>query len=278
MPVREIVARLRAEGARDYSRDVGEAAEETERFGETAQGSAERSSQAWRGMADETRSATDEYASQLGVAQQETAGFSGAVDEYTAEANTAWHGAATATGSAVGDYSAHVGSAVEDTQMFAGEAEETADTVETSWGNISTAVSGGMAAVGGGLEALNRSQQDTRDVAARVAGSIDTVTDEVMGAAAKMNNATRDIDELVAIMEIGAQRGIRSRQDLQEYAATWDTIGDATGENAPQLAEASTALEALGISARKPQEAMDAFGFITRHTTADVGGFLNMTE
>jgi chromosome segregation ATPase len=123
-----------------------------------------------------------------------------------------------------------------------------------------------------------RQQQDVRDVSARVGNAIGQTQDTVLEAAAEMNNATRDVDELVAMMEIGSQRGLESIDALKEFAATWDTVGDATGESAPKLAQASVALNRLGIEAGKEQKAMGALSFVTKESTSSIDGFLQMVE
>lgn len=168
--------------------------------------------------------------------------------------------------------------AAESTETFADTAEESTERANIAWGRVADVTSAAMAATGGALEAYNRSQQETRDVSARVGNAIDETSQEVLSAAAEMNNATRSVGESIEVMEIGSQRGIESIEGLQDFAATWDTIGDATGESAAELASAAVSLEAVGVSAQEPTEAMAAFGFVSESTTATIGDFLKMTE
>lgn len=160
--------------------------------------------------------------------------------------------------------------------------EQVTSGVTSAWEDHSAAIAGTAVAVAGAgtaFEGLARSQQDTREVAGRLAGALEgETTDSVMGLAAEVHNATTDLDELVEMMEVGRQQGIRSADDLQDYALFWDRVGDATGEAAGQLAASSSALRAVGIDAGREQDALAAFGFITRETTSDVGEFLRFIE
>lgn len=149
------------------------------------------------------------------------------------------------------------------------------------WDEHSTAINATGLALGGtgaALEAFNRSHQDTRFVAERVANSIGMEADEVLGLATEVHDATRNLDEMVAMMEIGAQQGIRDGRALQDYALFWDTVGDATGESAGALADASSALRTVGIAAGNESEALAAFGYVAQNTTGSVGEFLRFLE
>ena len=76
-------------------------------------------------------------------------------------------------------------------------------------------------------------------------------------------------------MELGTQQGLRSAAALRDYANFWDTVGDATGESAEELAKTGAALQAVGIAIGEEEKAMNAFSFVTEHTTQSVGEFLN---
>lgn len=158
----------------------------------------------------------------------------------------------------------------------------TAESVNTSaagfWDDHSTAITGTGAAIAGAgvaLEAFNQKQQDTRFVAARVANALDDqTTDSIIGLATEVHDATRDLDEMVGMMEIAAQQGLTSGKDLQDYAVFWDTVGDATGESAGRLAESSSALRAVGVAAGQEKGALSAFGFVAQETTGSIDEFL----
>ena len=135
------------------------------------------------------------------------------------------------------------------------------------------------AAAGAAFEGLARAQQDNRAVAGRLANRLEgETTDSVMGLAAELHDATTDMDALVHAMEVGAQQGLRSGEELQEFARFWDMVGDATGESHEALTDASIALRAVGIAAGDEQQALGAFGFIAQETTGNVGEFLRFIE
>ena len=174
-------------------------------------------------------------------------------------------------------------------EELAGQSTQAGEEIEASvtgassaWEDHGAAISGAAVAVGAmgaAVEGLARSQQDTRAVAGRLANALEgETTDSVMGLAAEIHNATTDLDELVHMMEVGSQQGIDSAADLQEYALFWDMVGDATGETAGTLADASIALRAVGIDAGREADALDAFGFIAQETTGSVGEFLTFLE
>ena len=162
------------------------------------------------------------------------------------------------------------------------EIEQSVSGASSAWQDHSEIINGAAVAVGAmgaAVEGLARSQQDTRAVAGRLAGALEgETTDSVMGLAAEIHDATTDLDNLVASMEAGSQQGLRSAEELQEFAQFWDMVGDATGESDAALAEASVALRAVGVAAGEESQALGAFGFITRETTQDVGDFLQFLE
>ena len=162
------------------------------------------------------------------------------------------------------------------------EIEQSVSGASSAWEQHSDVINGAAVAVGAmgaAVEGLARSQQDTRAVAGRLANTLEgETTDSVMGLAAEIHNATTDLDELVVMMETGRQQGIESADQLQDYALFWDMVGDATGETAGSLADASVALRAVGIDAGNEAEALDAFGFIAEKTTGSVGEFLRFLE
>lgn len=168
---------------------------------------------------------------------------------------------------------------------LAGQASDTAEEIEQSvsgsaaaFDKYGTAIGAAITGAGAALEGFNRSQQDTRFVAARAGNAIGESTDAIVGLAVEVHDATRDLGEMVEMMETGAQQGLTSGQALQDYAVFWDTVGDATGESAGSLADASVALRAVGIAAGQEGQALDAFGFIAQETTGSVGEFLKFLE
>ena len=139
-------------------------------------------------------------------------------------------------------------------------------------------VGAGGVAAGAGLEAFARQQAPLTEGLGRVSMATGLQTDELRGLVKETSNVTFPLDEVIGLMELGAQQGLESGAALQQYATFWDTVGDATGENAVALGEAGVALRAVGIAAGEEEQALAAFGYITQGTTQDVGDFLSFLE
>lgn len=177
-------------------------------------------------------------------------------------------------GSAVLDLSA------EDTSLSAALSEAEGN-VEASTGRMITsfqAVGAAMGLAGGGIEAMNRSQQGLTETVGRVAAMSGESTDAIRDQALALSNVTFPLEDVVSLMETGRQQGIESAEQLGEYATFWDKVGDATGLAGPQLGKAGVALRAVGVDAGNEAEALGAFGFITESTTGDVEQFLRFLD
>lgn len=139
-------------------------------------------------------------------------------------------------------------------------------------------ITGSTLAVGGGLELLNRKEAGTTEAIGRMSRATGILDSDMRELVTSTSNVTFPISDVVEIMETGTQRGIEGADALREYATFWDTVGDATGESGPKLADSAVALEAIGIGVENQTEALDAFGYITENTTQSVGGFLRFLE
>lgn len=152
--------------------------------------------------------------------------------------------------------------------------DDAASFVDRNFGKITAA---GVAA-GAGMETFARAQQpvtrDLRKLAASTGISEDAMRDLVKETA----NVTFPLQDVIDVMEKGREQGLKSADQLQDFAQFWDMVGDATGENAVQLSEAGVALRAVGIAAGDESKALGAFGFISQETTQDVGEFLTFLE
>jgi len=131
-----------------------------------------------------------------------------------------------------------------------------------------------IGALGVGIEALARSQAPMVEQTRRMSEVLDMSEDSMKRLIIETSNVTFPLSEVIDLMELGSQQGIRSAEALQEYASFWDMVGDATGENSKALAEAGVALKAVGVAAGEEKEALAAFGYITQETTGDIGEFL----
>lgn len=135
-----------------------------------------------------------------------------------------------------------------------------------------------IAGLGVGLEALARDQREMVEQTRRMSEVLDMSEKSMRDLVIATSNVTFPLEEVLELMELGSQQGIRSAEALKEYATFWDMVGDATGENSRTLAEAGVALKAVGIAAGEEKEALAAFGYITQETTGDVGEFLTFLE
>jgi len=157
---------------------------------------------------------------------------------------------------------------------IADKTKAAAGAIKTNW----VAIGAAGAAAGAAFEAAARSQAPLTEQTKKLAASLDMTTDEVRDLAIGMSNVTFPIEDVLALMETGKQRGLDTAEALERYATNWDMIGDATGLAGPMLAEAGVALQILGISAGEEEKALAAFGYITEHTTSNVADFMNIIE
>jgi hypothetical protein len=133
----------------------------------------------------------------------------------------------------------------------------------------------GIAAMGVGIEALAKTQAPLTESTRKLANATGFAEDEIRGMATSLSNATFPLDSALQLMTLGAQQGLDSADALKEYATFWDTVGDATGLSAEQLAKSGAALAAVGIEVGNESELLGAFGLITQESTQTVQDFLN---
>jgi len=143
--------------------------------------------------------------------------------------------------------------------------------LEENWAKVGLA----MGAAGGAAEVAARKQAPLTEQTTRLADRLGKTRDEMRELAIDTADVTFPLEDVLDLMEIGAQRGLESEESMRKFAEQMDFVGDATGESAQAIAEGSTALEMAGISADNISEAFDAFGYITEHTTASVDEFQN---
>lgn len=152
------------------------------------------------------------------------------------------------------------------------DVENAANVFKTNMGKITAA----GAAVGAGLEAFARSQQDLNIQNNELAASLGITSDQMRDLAADTANVGFPLSEVLDIMETGKQQGLKSKKALTDYATFWDMIGDASGESAVTLAEAGVALHTMGIAIGQENDALAAMGFIQERTTISQSDFLNL--
>jgi hypothetical protein len=133
----------------------------------------------------------------------------------------------------------------------------------------------GIAAMGVGIEGLAKSQQGLTESSRKLANATGMSEKEIRGMATSLSNATFPLDSALQLMTLGAQQGLDSADALKQYAAFWDTVGDATGLSAEALAKSGAALAAVGIEVGNESELLGAFGLITQESTSTVQEFLD---
>lgn len=138
----------------------------------------------------------------------------------------------------------------------------------------------GLAISGLGLavDGLAKKNAGMTEQVQKVANVTGMTTGEVRELALEITDITSPVDYLTEAFLLATQQGIRSGEEMQNYASYWSTVGDATGESAIELAKAGVALRGIGIDAGNESEAINAFGFILQDTTSSVGEFLTFIE
>jgi len=147
-----------------------------------------------------------------------------------------------------------------------------ADSIGRNW----NAIAAGAGAAGAALEAFARQQQDMIIASEQLAHGAKVQAGEVRNMALELHDATFDLEDIYEVLTIARQRGLEPGSEaMKEFAETWDTVADASGEGVGQLAKGGIALQALGVEVGEEEEAFDALGFILRDTTASVTDFMH---
>ncbi len=144
--------------------------------------------------------------------------------------------------------------------------------LERNWGKV--AIAG--AAAGAALEGMARNVAPLNQTIRNLSDSTDMTEAEVRGLTASLVDATFPAKEVTALLEQGRQQGLKTGEQLKEFASFWDMVGDATGESSEELAKAGVALRALGIEAGNESEALSSLGYVMRESTVDATQFLSM--
>ena len=155
-----------------------------------------------------------------------------------------------------------------------GATGQTASFCEKNWKKVGMAT----AALATGIEVLYQKQKPMIEQSRKIANAMGLTEEAVRKMAIATSNVTFPLNEVLDLMELGRQQGIKSADALQEYATFWDTIGDATGENSGQLGKASVALRGVGIAAGEEKEALAALGYVYQETSGSVSDFLRFLD
>ena len=146
-----------------------------------------------------------------------------------------------------------------------------AQNLEKNWVKIGIAT----AAAGVAIEAMARKQGVLTEQTKKVAASLGMQEKEVRKLVLSLSDVSTPIEEVLALMELGRQQGLKSIKQLEGYVNFWDMVADASGEAAGMLADAGISIHAVGIAAGEEGQALAAFGYIIQETTASIPEFLN---
>jgi hypothetical protein len=164
----------------------------------------------------------------------------------------------------------------------ADDVDSSVDQVESRFlgmsNNVVNTVAGMSTAAGAALEGFARQQAPLVESSRNLAAATGMSSDAIRDLAIETSNVTFPLEDAYSLMETGRQAGLKSADQLQEYATFWDTLGDATGESATELASAGQALRAVGIEAGNESQALSALGFVTRETTGSTAEFLKFLD
>jgi len=142
--------------------------------------------------------------------------------------------------------------------------------MEANWKKVGLATAGAATAI----EMFARKQAPMLEKSRQIAAAIGMNEKAFRALAIEAANVTFPLKDVLDLMELGKQAGLDSADSLKDYATFWDTVGDATGENAVQLGKAGTALRGMGIDLGNEKEALAAFGYVTENTSGKIGEFL----
>ena len=124
------------------------------------------------------------------------------------------------------------------------------------------------------IEGFAKKQAPLLEGARKLANSLDMDEGAMIDLITQTSNVTFSLDDVIGVMEKGRQQGIKSAEDLQNYANFWDLLADATGESSVAMADQSSALRAVGVAAGDEAEAISALGYIHQETTGNINEFL----
>lgn len=102
---------------------------------------------------------------------------------------------------------------------------------------------------------------------------------EMRGLATATSNAGFPLKEVTSTFDLLARAGIRDTEELQRLSNVFDTLGDATGEEASSVARMLIpAFNAFGIELQDAGKYSDMFTQLTRNSLVDLGDFANVVE
>lgn len=131
-----------------------------------------------------------------------------------------------------------------------------------------------LAGVGTAAQGLLDNTQSLRESLGRTSASLGMASKETKQLATDLSNATFPVKDVAGTLDVLSQAGVEGEAALTETANAADSVADATGNSAEQIANSAVpALRAMGGEAEDLSEQMDTFTFIARETTLSVDDF-----
>ncbi len=175
----------------------------------------------------------------------------------------------------------NVGQSIEQIDAM-GESTERLGSVTERQGNIITRnwiqITAGLTAVSVVAEKFTRDNAKMEESLWRVSRATALTEKELKDMTLRLTSVSTPLEEVTAMIEFASQQGLRSADEIEQFADFWSTVGDATGLAGSQLAKAGVGLRAVGIEAGEEAKALSSFGYITQNTTSDVSEFLQFLE
>jgi hypothetical protein len=160
-------------------------------------------------------------------------------------------------------------------RSVAGASNSAAGSIVANWKQITLAT----AAAGAILQKWATVQAEASQTLRRTGAIAGVAEKEIRALAAGMVDASTSSKESIALLEAAAKAGMRGAAELKQFAAFWDLIGDATGENSAALAESSVVLQVWGADLRNlSRDVLPAFDYIVKNTSVGIQGFLEFTQ
>jgi hypothetical protein len=148
----------------------------------------------------------------------------------------------------------------------------TASAITSHWKEIGAA----SAVAAAGIEVMARKVGELNEATDKLSTISGVTSTELNEIARSVAGAGDSIGEVLDVMTSGAKQGLESGQALEQYAAFWDLVGDAAGENSAALADASVSLAGFGITAENVGDSAGAFGYILNETSLSISEFLGI--
>jgi len=139
------------------------------------------------------------------------------------------------------------------------------------------AIGAGIGVAGAAATALIDANRGMDASFATTAASMGLPADAVKELARSLQSVDSPIEEVAATLDILARGGMTNVDSMGATASAFDTLADATGQNADALTDAMVpAFNALGIELEKAPAYVDGLAVMFRKSNVDLGDFSTM--